>query len=94
MTTRVLFYGSLGILSLTATALVVYGFGLMTLGISAEREGYEYGTTLDPLPGAPLLDGTSGGQRGSCAARAVLTYPPGSEQDAFMKGCLDGARRA
>lgn len=94
MLIRTLIYGAVAAASITATALVVYGFGMMTVGVSAEREGYEYGTTLDPLPGVPLLDGTSGGQRGACAAKAVLTYPEGSTQDAFMKGCLDGARRA
>lgn len=72
------------------------GFALViTLWMpTPENMGYDYGRTLEPLPGAPLLDGTSGGQRGACAAKAVLTYNQGDDQDDFMRGCLDGARRA
>lgn len=66
---------------------------LTACGVAPEDEGYEYGQTLDPLPGIPLLDGLSNGQRAACAAEAVIRYQEDTDQEAFHDGCLKGARR-
>lgn len=75
-------------LGITVAALLLTG-----CGTAPEDAGYDFGNTLDPLPGVALLDGTSAGQRGACAVESVERYEDDTDQDAFMKGCLDGARR-
>lgn len=62
-------------------------------GTAPEDQGYEFGKTLDPLPGAPLLDGATVLQRAACAAEAVERYEDDTDQEAFYEGCLRGARR-
>jgi len=66
---------------------------LTACGVAPEDQGYEFGKTLDPLPGIPLMDGLSNGQRAACAAEAVIRYQEDTDQEAFFGGCLKGARR-